>query len=655
MGDSIKSFKYNKRKPDGDPHWDILPGRQKWAVRSKSLREDGGNAMIDRARLKPMSNVENATFDTTNPPPNRYTHFRTHYNNFEMGSKPMFKPTGDGVFARPPPQAFQRPVRGLGAPPPALGGGGGGPVGGVPVRGAPVAAAARAAAFAVGAAVRAGGVNLRRAQRVARRAAVGAARGARRVAVGAVRGAVHLEQGISDATAYIDRGLATGLAAVADRAARVGVRAAAAGLRAVPVVAGGVSSIARGVARGGLDTVLLAAEVGRDVAESGINVVRNSVQDTLSGLTDAAEVITNSQKTLDYIQIKAADAVINTARYLANGASSMFNRRQQGERVFQPRIPAPSNGRPDQPLHPQVREYPELRPDPFEDREASFGRLNWIREGFNETMDEIRERREKHQARMRVTSGEAEKDRKIEQNMLSPVIPIADRSDLMQSVPMRPVVAESKSETPVFESTARAKETLYDTPTFKEAWSPYDEGASHPIMSLRRGADPRGQISPGVVPVPVGTTPVGAPVGALGRLVDPSAGLTGSGGVGEFFHSVFSGGGVSNNQRPMLTNSVAVAGVSAVDIPDLAPVGVNYRDIGGSRKRGRRPKNKKTGGITHKQGDPVRAMFQGKKTPPRKLKDIETAKQMVKTRAAARREKVRLAEQAAVLALDNVD
>ena len=70
MGDSIKSFKYNKRKPDGDPHWDILPGRQKWAVRSKSLREDGGNTMIDRARLKPMSNVENATFDTTNPPPN---------------------------------------------------------------------------------------------------------------------------------------------------------------------------------------------------------------------------------------------------------------------------------------------------------------------------------------------------------------------------------------------------------------------------------------------------------------------------------------------------------------------------------------------------------------------------------------------------------
>ena len=35
----------------------------------------------------------------------------------------MFKPVGDGVFAQPPPQAFRRPVRGVGV---GDGGGGGG-------------------------------------------------------------------------------------------------------------------------------------------------------------------------------------------------------------------------------------------------------------------------------------------------------------------------------------------------------------------------------------------------------------------------------------------------------------------------------------------------------------------------------------------------
>lgn len=99
----LTSFKYNKRKRINDGY-DVLPGRERFAIRSKTLREEGGNSMIDRVRLKPMNDIDSMTFESGRRIPPRHVRFKLHHNNVEKGGHPMWTMNDEGgnFVPRPP-------------------------------------------------------------------------------------------------------------------------------------------------------------------------------------------------------------------------------------------------------------------------------------------------------------------------------------------------------------------------------------------------------------------------------------------------------------------------------------------------------------------------------------------------------------------------
>jgi len=104
MSQSLTSFKYNRKKRKVDP-LDVLPGRERFAIRQKTLRDEGGNSMIDRVRLKPMNGIDSLTFSSGRNIPPRHVRFKLHHNNVEKGGYPMWTINDEGgnFVARPPP------------------------------------------------------------------------------------------------------------------------------------------------------------------------------------------------------------------------------------------------------------------------------------------------------------------------------------------------------------------------------------------------------------------------------------------------------------------------------------------------------------------------------------------------------------------------
>lgn len=100
----LTSFKYNKKKRKVEP-LDVLPGRERFAIRQKTLRDEGGNSMIDRVRLKPINNIDSLTFTSGRNIPPRHVRFKLHHNNVEKGGYPMWTNNDEGgnFVPRPPP------------------------------------------------------------------------------------------------------------------------------------------------------------------------------------------------------------------------------------------------------------------------------------------------------------------------------------------------------------------------------------------------------------------------------------------------------------------------------------------------------------------------------------------------------------------------